>query len=179
MNYISYVTFTLPKASEGTLYYNYRDEDIYDYQVPADQRFYRATPPYVGNVYFVPSKNAPAIVDLQFHLVDVADHSPENEPEELNHVTITLTAFGPQHTAAGSGEGAFHYEVTRGRSVTLKTADFSAKCQSETGSSLNYIRFSSLPDYGTLYDSAYDSSSNNANHYVAVNKTYYSPGNLR
>ena len=174
-----YVTFTLPKASEGTLYYNYRDEDIYDYQVPADQRFYRATPPYVSNVYFVPSKNAPAIVDLQFHLVDVADHSPENEPEELNHVTITLTAFGPQHTAAGSGEGAFRYEVTRGRSVTLKTADFSAKCQSETGSSLNYIRFSSLPDHGTLYDSAYDSSSNNANHYVAVNKTYYSPGNLR
>jgi len=175
-----YVVFTLPKASEGTLYYNYLDQDIYDYAVEDGQRFYRTTArPYLGNVYFVPSKNAPAIVDLQFHLVDIADHSPENEPEELNHVTITLTAYGPQHIAAGSGGGAFSYEVTRGRSVTLKTADFSAKCQSETGSSLNYIRFSSLPDHGTLYDGAYTSSANNANHYVAVNKTYSSPGSLR
>lgn len=175
-----YVVFTLPKASEGALYYNYRDEDIYDYAVEEGQRFYRTTArPYVGNLYFVPSKNAPAIVDLQFHLVDVADHSPENEPEELNHVTITLTAYGPQHIAAGNGGGTFSYEVTRGRSVTLKTSDFSAKCQSETGSSLNYIRFTSLPSYGTLYDSAYTSSTNSSNRYVAVNKTYYTPGNIR
>ncbi len=175
---LRYVTFSPPSASEGALYYNYRDEDIYDYAVTSDMRFYRTTKPYIGNVYFVPSKNAPGIVDLQFHLVDIAEHSPENEPDELNHVTITLTAYGPQHTSSGSG-GAFHYEVTRGRTVSLKASDFSALCQSETGSSLNYIRFSSLPEYGTLYDSAYNSSSSNANHYVAVNKTYYSPGNIR
>ena len=173
-----YVTFTLPNASEGALYYNYHDEDIYDYAVSAGQRFYRTTKPYVGNVSFVPSKNAPAIVDLQFHLVDIAEKSPENEPEELNHITITLTAYGPQHTPSGGG-GTFSYDVTRGRSVTLNTSDFSAKCRSETGSSLSYIRFSALPEYGTLYDSAYSSSTNSSNRYVAVNKTYSTPGNIR
>ncbi|MBR3560023.1 MAG: S-layer homology domain-containing protein [Oscillospiraceae bacterium] len=173
-----YVTFMPPKESEGTLYYNYRDGDIYDYAVEEGQRFYRATKPLLSNVYFVPSKNAPAVVDLQFHLVDIAERSPDNEPEDMNHVNITLTAFGPQHTpSGGSGGGTVNYDVIRGRSVTLDAAALSAKCLSETGSTLDYIRFTALPGSGTLYDTS--SSSSNANRYVAVNKAYRNPGIIR
>ena len=170
-----YITFTPPKASEGALYYNYRDESIYDYEVTASQRFYRANKPLLSNVCFVPAKNAPSTVDIRFHLVDIADKSPEN----TNHITITVTTHGPQY--AGTGDtGTINYEVEQGRSVTLKASDFSTLCRNETGSSLDYIRFPALPSYGTLYDSSYSySSSNNSNYYVSANRTYSSPGNIR
>lgn len=170
-----YVTFTLPSSSYGKLYYNYLSDSIYDAEVESGKRYYRSTNPLLGNVYFVPkegfvpkSGNAETI-PLSFSGVDLAGTSFTGQ------VNMTITTYGPNNTYASSG--SFTYNVKSGQSVTLKTSDFSEKCQRETGSSLRYIRFSALPSHGTLYDNSY--SGNSSEYHVSVNRTYYTPSNIR
>ncbi len=51
---LSYVRFTLPSSSQGTLYYNYRDGN-YESKVGADRSYYRTSSPSLDKVAFVPA----------------------------------------------------------------------------------------------------------------------------
>ena len=86
-------------------------------------------------------------------------------------------AFGGSGGASGGSGADIAYAVKDSRSVALSTSDFNRLSIDRTGSSLSYIRFNSLPSRGTLCDSSYSVSS--SNYYVAVNRTYSSPGNIR
>ena len=168
-----YISFTPPDASKGTLYYNYRDEAIYDAVVTAGSRYYLDTGPMLSDVYFVPNSSYSGEFQLAFSGVDVAGIALNGS------VTISVTAYGPSHSSSATGSADITYTVKEGRSVTLKSSDFDSLSRSRTGSALNYIRFNSLPSSGTLYDNSYSYNTNNSNYYVAVNRTYPSLNNIR
>jgi hypothetical protein len=51
---LSYVTFTLPDPSFGTLYYRYSAASQYPSKVTASTKYYRASSPLISDVTFVP-----------------------------------------------------------------------------------------------------------------------------
>lgn len=51
---LSYVRFTLPSSSQGTLYYNYKNGK-YESKVSADRSYYRTSSPSLDKVAFVPA----------------------------------------------------------------------------------------------------------------------------
>lgn len=146
-----YVSFTPPSASRGKLYYNYLSNSIYEYEATSSSRFYRTTAPQLENLYFVPKENASATkFQLPFTGYDIA------EKPISGSVTITITAYGPQHAGTSSATGGFTYELQPGASQYITDTDaFADLCQDELGSdyTFEYIRFMSLPSSreGTLY----------------------------
>ncbi len=162
-----YVSFTVPSSDKGKMYYNYLSESVYDYEIESGRRFYRSTTPMLDKVYFLPAKDYEGSFQLAFSGEDTAGKTFSGK------VVINVTAYGPSHPASQSG--AFTYRVEAGRSVALKAEDFRQKCISELGSPLDYVRFTTLPSSGTLYDGTAWTREN----YVAVNKTYFDPGSIR
>ena len=146
-----YVSFTPPSASRGKLYYNYISDSIYEYEATSSSRFYRTGAPQLENLYFVPKENASATkFQLPFTGYDIA------EKPISGSVTITITAYGPQHAGTSSPTGGFTYELQPGASQYITDTDaFVDLCQDELGSDYTFdsIRFMSLPSSreGTLY----------------------------
>lgn len=146
-----YVSFTPPSASRGKLYYNYISDSIYEYEATSSSRFYRTGAPQLENLYFVPKENASATkFQLPFTGYDVA------EKPISGSVTITITAYGPQHAGTSSATGGFTYELQPGASQYITDTDaFVDLCRDELGSDYTFdsIRFMSLPSSreGTLY----------------------------
>ena len=143
-----YISFTLPDASKGSLYYNYRDEAIYDAVVTSTQRYYPNTNPLLDDVYFVPDSNYAGSFQLLFSGVDVSGAPLSGS------ATITVTAYGPGRSSAVTAD--FTYNVRPGESVSISNvAEFTGLCKEELGSdyTFSYIRFMDLPpsSEGTLY----------------------------
>ena len=164
-----YLTFELPSASCGALYYNYLDDAIYDSEVTADGRYYRSTSPAVSHVYFVPKKDYSGTFALAFSGVDIAGGVLTGQ------ITITVTAYGPDHLQTDTA--AFSYTVKSGRSVSLNADDFTAQTSAKIGETFSYLRFTMLPSAasGTLYNDGGTGSS----HYAEINRSYYTPANIR
>lgn len=169
----AYVTFTLPSSAAGTLYYNYIDSDIYEGAVSAGTRYYASGNPSADKIWFAPAAGYVGAVSISFTAYDGVGGSIGR-----GTIRITVTDSGAGGTSVSSNTD-ISYTVKDGRSVALSTSDFERLSVSRTGSSLSYIRFGSLPSYGTLYDSAYSYNTSSSNYYVAVNRTYSSPGNIR
>lgn len=167
-----YISFRLPSTSEGTLYYNYIDKDIYDYAVPAGSRYYRTSAPMVDKVYFVPAKDYEGYVYIEFNGVDSADAEIRGE------LVIKVTAYGAGHNQPRA-EGPFVYKVSSGRPVSLSQSDFEKAIADELGQGLKFLclNFASLPpaDSGTLYDD----SATGSYHYVRAGADYYYPSSIR
>ena len=151
-----YITFTLPEAKYGALYYNYLDEAIYDAPVSAGTRYFRSRSPMVGNVYFVPnpdftpSNGRSESIILPFSGIDIAGN------DVTGNLTLTITAYGPGHNTTETATGAFTYEVRPGESVSItRESDFTTLCRNELGSDFTFsrIRLMDLPSSseGTLY----------------------------
>ena len=168
-----YVTFRLPSASVGALYYNYISESIYDYPVAQAQRFYPTGTQNVNHVFFVPVKDYAGEVRIEFSGVDSAEKAFSGE------VVIHVTNTGPGHSQP-SAEGPFVYRVAAGRSVNLTVAPFEEQVALQLGSGEKFYYFSlaSLPpsDSGTLY---YDAYSSGSSHVVAVGRSYDLPAEMR
>ena len=138
---INAVTFTLPSERNGTLYYNYVDENIYDGLVNTGTQYFRVGLPSISNITLIPAENYNGTFYVSFSGTDIAGVPVSGR------VRISISGGAP---STGSG---LTYFVNAGQRVPFSADDFAKACQSETGFDLNYILFPTLPSssQGTLY----------------------------
>lgn len=137
---LSYVRFTPPTSSAGTLYYNYTSSGRYDSLVNANTRYYYSRSPRLEDLTFVPSFGRIEPVSIDFVGYSTSGKSFDG--------TVTI-----YFRDADGGDDVIHYAVTSGQAIPFEPADFNALCQSATGQDLSRIVFRYLPDTseGTLY----------------------------
>ena len=131
---LSYVRFSLPPSSEGTLFYNYRGFGNYDSAVASTTSYYYSGTPALNGVSFVPTTTSPSQVDITYTGYTVRG----------NTFTGTIH-IGQQDTTQPSG---LRYTAYTGKSVNFSGYDFNAACVAATGASLNYVQFTQLPAVG-------------------------------
>ncbi len=166
----NYISFRLPRKSEGALYYNYIDDSIYDYAVAAGSYFYRNSTPLLDRVYFVPAKDYAGNVYIEFNGADSANNPISGE------LLIRVTNNGPGHEQPRA-EGPFAYQVEAGRPVNLKMTDFADETKRQLNDSFASLSFASLPpaETGRLYDDA----STGSDHSVRTGVNYQYPEKIR
>lgn len=128
---LSYVKFTLPKSSEGTLYYNGTTK------VSASTQ-YKATGSTnsLSKVSFTPASVVSGNVTIRYTAVDTSGNT-------YNGSVVIKTFLGQDTVISYS---------TTGTAVSFKTSDFTNACSKKLGTTLSYVQFS-LPKSteGTLY----------------------------
>jgi len=132
---LSYVRFSPPPSSDGTLFYNYRGFGNFDSTVAPTTSYYYSGTPSLGSVTFVPTTTTPSQVDIGYTGYTVRGN------------TFTGTIHIGKNAAAQQ-QGGLRYTVFTGKSVHLSAYDFNAACVAATGASLNYVQFSPLPAVG-------------------------------
>lgn len=137
---LSYVRFTPPSSSAGTLYYNYTSSGRYDGLVNANTRYYPSRSPKLSDLTFVPAYDRVAPVTIDFVGYSSSGKSFDG--------TVTI-----YYREADSGDDVIHYAVSSGQAIPFEPADFTSLCQRVTGKDLSRIVFQYLPDTseGTLY----------------------------
>ena len=154
---LDYVTFSLPTASKGTLYYNYTGSSL-DAKVSDATAYYRSGSPGLGQISFVPAQDSAGSVTIQYTAYDTRGNSFSGR------VVINLSQ--------GGGSGDISYSTAKGRAVSFTASAFNTLCRDLTGSSLDRVRFD-LPSTsrGTLYYGYKSSGSYDAK--VSASKSYY------
>ena len=151
---LSYVRFTPPPSSEGTLFYNYRGFSDFDSMVNNTTSYYYGGNPALGGVSFVPTTTTPGQVDIGY----TGYTSLGNTFEGTIHITIG------DATEGGQQQLPLHYTVFTGRTVNLSASDFNTACRNATGYDLASVQFTRLPgvSQGTLrYTRGSSSTANN------------------
>ena len=158
---LSYVRFTPPPASMGTLYYNYRSSGSYDSLVNANTRYYPSRTPKLDDLTFVPAAGRIEPVSIDFEGYSSTGRAFQG--------TVTI-----YYRDEGS-DGAITYAATSGQAIPFEPADFSDLCEEITGKDLNYIMFQYLPDTteGTLYRN-YNTSSSSGTKVATKDRIYRS-----
>ncbi|MEA4934712.1 MAG: S-layer homology domain-containing protein [Lawsonibacter sp.] len=156
---VGYVTFELPAARYGTLYYNYTGSDLYENEVDEQQSYYRTTGPALDQVAFVPAEGYTGTFTLFYNGCDTAGNVYSGE------LLITVS-----HNADSSS--AISYTGTSGKRLYFNPSDFSDASYDATRYQLNYVRFT-LPSEsrGILY---YNGSTK-----VTSGNSYYRTGSSR
>ena len=159
---LSYVRFSPPPSSDGTLFYNYRGFGNYDSAVNSTTSYYYSGTPALGGVSFVPTTTTPSQVDISYTGYTVRGN------------TFTGTIHIGQNGT--TQPGGLRYSVFTGKSVSFSASDFNAACVAATGASLSYVQFSPLPAVGsgTLRYRYANSSYNNS--LSTSTRCYYSSG---
>lgn len=154
---LKYVTFSLPGSSTGTLTYQYLSSQYPGTAVRASTQYYYTGSPALGDVYFVPAQGFDGKVVITYTGWDTNRESFQGR--------LVIQVEGE------SGSGSIQYDAAQGGTVTFDDSDFQSLCRDLTGSSLDSVRFTTLPaaSQGTLY---YGSSSSEANR-VTVSQNYY------
>ncbi len=128
---LSYVTFTLPRSTEGVLYYNGTTK------VSASTQ-YKATGSTnsLDKVSFVPASTASDSVTINYTARDTSGNSYSG--------AVVIKTF--------VGEDTVITYSTTGTAAFFKTSDFTSACTKKLGTTLSYVKFT-LPDssQGTLY----------------------------
>lgn len=153
------VRFTLPAASQGTLYYDYSNGS-YSSKVSASSSYYRAQSPYLDRVSFVPAASFIGTVSIPFTGWTTGDQ------RFAGTVEIKVT---------DSGSAAEIVYTTTYRPVTFRVSDFNAACSARGLGTLESIQFvtTSVSGAGHLY-SQYNGF-RTANSEVRAGTRYY-PG---
>lgn len=155
---LSYVTFTLPDASDGTLYYHYLSADYPGSPVDNNEKYKYSGSPNLGDVYFLPADGASDTVTISYTAWNVNGYSYRG--------SVTIEISSP----AASGD--ITYTISRGGRVTFDEDDFNDLSRSLTGYSLDRVRFIlPLSSQGTLYYGY--SSSGSYSSLVSENRDYY------
>ena len=122
----SYITFTLPAASNGTLYYNYNASASTNTRVAGGSNYYRSgsgSTLLVGNITYVPSSASySGAVTINFKGYNTGGRSFDGR--------IRIAVMDP-----------IGYETTRNAPVTFTLTDFTSACTTATGGSLDYVTF--------------------------------------
>lgn len=136
----TYVSFYLPMESQGTLYYNYKSENLYSAKVDSTTQYKRSGSPYLENVTFVPNKSYSGTVKIAYR------------GEDTVGLPFSGTMYITVTSAGGTNGSSVNYTVYGSNYVPFDAFDFDKVCREETSSELDYVRFT-LPDssQGTLY----------------------------
>ena len=131
---LDYVKFTLPSSSKGTLYYKYDKSG--EEKISSSDKFYYSDSPALEDLSFVPAKNWSGTVSIEF--------SGRNSKNASFSGTVSITV--------SKSSQSISYTVDKNESVTFDDSDFNSYCKDETGSSMDYVKFT-LPSSskGTLY----------------------------
>lgn len=127
---LQYVTFSLPSASAGALYYNYSSTEHPGQTVTPSTRFRQIGSPNLGDVAFVPSLGYSGTVRITYRAVDTANTSYSGT------VIISVTGQG-----AGTAQADIRLDGEKGAQITLSASDFSAACWDFLGETLSHVRF--------------------------------------
>ncbi|MPM26530.1 hypothetical protein SDC9_73034 [bioreactor metagenome] len=88
---LSYVKFTLPQSSTGTLYYNYYAQGSYTSFVAANTAYYRSSSPYLSSVSFVPVYGYTGTVNIGYTGYSVDGDTFTG--------TVKITVTGPKNSS--------------------------------------------------------------------------------
>jgi len=154
---LSYVVFTLPSYTYGTLFYGYSSSSGTSTYLSSYTNYYQNTYPYINNISFVPNSSYTGTFSL------IYTGYGTNGSSYSNSVIITVTALDG---------GTVTYKTNNDTPINFDSADFSSTFQSKTGSSLYSVKFT-LPSssYGRLVYQY--NSPNNYNYYVSSDNRYY------
>lgn len=144
---LSYVRFSLPPSSEGTLFLNYRGFGNYDSAVTSTTNYYQSGTPSLSGVTFVPATTSSGQTAITY-----TGYSTRGTTF-TGKVYVGEGAAQPGYPGTNPGAGTYYnYTVNSGSSVSLNADSFNSACLAATGVTLNYIRFTSLPasSQGTL-----------------------------
>ena len=152
------VTFSLPSASKGTLFYKYSGSDL-DNKVLADTAYYRSKSPQLADVSFVAADGYSGSVTVSYTGRDVNGNSFGGS------VSIDVST-------GASGRGSISYSTTKNRAVRFDVDDFDRLCRDTLDVRLKYVTFT-LPSssVGQLRYN-YNSSSNSGGS-VFNSSSYY------
>ncbi len=154
---LSYVRFTLPASSRGTLYYKYTSPGNYDSKVSESRSYYRSSTPRLDNITFVADDSFTGTVTIDF--------TAWNTKKEKFSGVVEIDV--------GTTQNPLNYQVAGGSVLTFQDGDFDDYCRTVTGDDLDYVRFT-LPaaSQGTLYYSYTSSGSYSSK--VSASRNYYS-----
>lgn len=164
---LSYVTFTLPAASQGVLYYNYNGEPAYAEKVIDGTQYFRTRSPYIDSITFVPASGFTGNVRIDYRGVDTAGLAYNGR------VTINVgTGTGGIHSPE---EGDVTYRAAAGDPVDFRASDFNDACWDVLNESLDYVRFSETSSSQGELRYNYRSSSSTGSQ-VSESTRYYRSG---
>lgn len=153
---LHYVQFSLPAASQGTLYRD-RTGSSSGSKVSASQKFYYSGSPNLDKVTFVAASGFSGTASVSF--------------TGWNQDGTTFTGVVSIQVRDSSGDGdPVTYTLRQGKSVTFDDGPFQSLCREETGQDLREVRFA-LPAaaWGTLYYDYKDGSGTK----VTADRSYY------
>ncbi len=163
---LSYVKFTLPSSTYGTLYYNYSSASSYDSLVSASKEYYVSASPYLSKVTFVPKTDYTGTVTLTYTGYDAGGTG------YTGSVKLIYKDDGSADTIT--------YTTDEDEEITFDTSDFNDVCEDATDETLYYVKFT-LPSstYGKLYynytsSSSYDSAVSSSTKYYRSASSYLS-----
>ncbi|MFI3253356.1 MAG: S-layer homology domain-containing protein [Eubacteriales bacterium] len=128
---MSYVTFSLPSASEGTLYLNYLSSGNYGGTVNTSSAYYAsAKEPSIDSVTFVPTAGYTGSVEIDFIGYDIMGTSYKG----------TLEINVNTQSVADINYACYAYSF-----VPFYGGDFNQYSLNQTGAGVDFITFPSLP----------------------------------
>lgn len=131
---LSYVIFTLPPASQGTLYTDYKSEWDYATKVSSSERYNQSK---INKITFVPAQGYVGTVTVSY-----AGYSVSGAKYNGQLVIQVKQGLDDAITYNDNGAGL----------VTFSRADFDAFCENATGRLLSTVAFTQLPSsQGKLY----------------------------
>ena len=166
------VTFSLPSASKGTLFYKYSGSDL-DNKVLADTAYYRSKSPQLADVSFVAADGYSGSVTVSYTGRDVNGNSFGGS------VSIDVST-------GASGRGSISYSTTKNRAVRFDVDDFDRLCRDTLDVRLKYVTFtlpsSSVGQLRYNYNSSsssggsvFNSSSYYRSSYPYLDNVYFVP----
>jgi hypothetical protein len=123
---LTYVVFTPPAKTSGTLYYNYSLSAKTGTSVAASAKYYTGTSPNISNLTFVPAADYTGTVSIAYKAYDPAG----------NFFAGTLTI--QVQSAQG---GIVVYMTDKNADRRFDAADFSLAFMNATGKALSYVKF--------------------------------------
>ncbi|MPM09080.1 hypothetical protein SDC9_55396 [bioreactor metagenome] len=141
---LSYVLFTPPAATSGTLYYNYSPDTKTGTKVMANTKYYNGTSPDISDITFIPA----------------ADYAGNIEVKYTVYTSSGTSYAGKLKFTVGEASGNITYSTDVNSAISFQVSDFVSKFYAETGLSLAYVMFSPPSStYGKLYYNYISSSS--------------------
>lgn len=126
---LSYVFFTLPPSSAGTLYYGYTS--VFNQStVSSSTPYFVGTAPYLDYVTFVPANNYTGTVTISYTGYD------SNGNPATGYIEINVGTDG------SSSIGSVTLTTDKNTAVALKSNDIASAFFNATGTKLSYIQFS-------------------------------------
>ncbi len=131
---LSYVKFTLPSSSYGTLYYG-------DSKISAATKYSVSSTPYISSVSFKPTTGYTGTAPVAYKAYN-------SSGTLLYTGTVKIAVLANSTTST-----AIYYTTAENTKITFDSDDFSSICEYTTTGILSYVKFT-LPSatYGTLYN---------------------------